>query len=128
MKNASPEITSGDAFSSARFPLQQRLLKQSLQNLDEDDGDNEREIEHADGRNHPSQWRDDGIGHFRQDARDGPLASRVEPGEERPADERIGQKLQELQQNEEDGVRHIVVVLVVPTWVSGGRLLPVFRV
>ena len=40
----------------------------------------------------------------------------------------IGQKLQELQQNEEDGVRHIVAVLVVPAWISGGRVLPVFRV
>src|SRR5215216_5053828 len=128
MKNAPPEITSGGAFSSARFPLQQRLLKQSLQNLDENDGDDERKIKHADRRNHPPQRRDDRIGHFRQYARDGPLPSRVEPREERPADERIGQKLQELQQNKEDGVRHIVAVLVVPTWVSGGRLLPVFRV
>ena len=31
------------------------------------------------------------------------------------------------QQNEEDGVRHIGAVLVVPTWLSGGRVLPVFR-
>ena len=79
MNNAPPEITSGGAILSARFPLQQRLLKQSLQNLDENDGDDERKIKHADRRNHPPQRRDDRIGHFRQYARDGPLPSRVEP-------------------------------------------------
>jgi hypothetical protein len=65
MNNAPPEVISGGAIPSARFPLQQRLLKQSLQNLDENDGHDEREIEHANRGNHPPQWRDDGIGHFR---------------------------------------------------------------
>src|SRR5918996_4117283 len=122
MNNAPPRAISGGAFLGTCCALKQRLLKKSLQNLDEDDGDDKREVEHANRGNHPPQWRDDGIGHFRQHARDGPLSSRVEPREERPADEREGQKLQERQQNAEDGFRHVCAVLVVPTWISGGRV------
>ena len=33
--------------------LQQGLAQEPLQDLDQDDGDDEREVEHADGGNHP---------------------------------------------------------------------------
>ena len=114
MNNAPPEGIPGGAFPSARFPLQQRLPQQPLKHLDENDGDDEREIEHADRWDHSPQRRDDGIGHFRQHARDRPLPSGIKPRQERPADEREGQELQKCQQNAEDGFRHKIAVLIVP--------------
>ena len=54
---------------------------------------------------------------------DSPLPARVKPGEERSTDERVGQKLQECQQNAEDGFRHKIAVLAVPAWVSGDRVV-----
>jgi hypothetical protein len=65
INNAPPEVISGGAFPSAHFPLYERLLKQSLQNLDENNGDDERKIEHANRGNHPPQRGDDRLSHFR---------------------------------------------------------------
>src|SRR5262249_32850487 len=65
--------------------------QEAAQELEEEEGDDRREVEHAQGGDDPADRADDRFGHVDEEPAEGGAHPRIEPGEERASNQRDGQ-------------------------------------